>query len=196
MDVLAHALWAGLGVAAMRTRRPIPTRTVAATVALAVLPDIVQLAPLLWRAAISGDVAVLRAYATALPGLEPALSPSAAFWTHHLHCVMHSAPIAALVTLISCLVLRRLWIPMLGWWSHIVIDVFTHSTAFYPVPVFYPFSDWAFDGLLGTGRGFSPPTTSRSARRRCCWCAVRKHAVCRLSKMAQTVNRRWPTAPC
>lgn len=37
--------------------------------------------------------------------------------------------------------------PLLGWWSHIVIDVFTHSADFYPSPVFYPLTYWGFDGL-------------------------------------------------
>jgi hypothetical protein len=147
MDVLAHALWAGVGVAAARRRWPIDRRVAAATVAAAVLPDVVQLAPLLARAAITGDLAVLGAYASAIPGLEPALSPALTFWTHHLHCAMHSAPIAAAATLLSWLALRRLWIPLLGWWSHIVIDVFTHSAAFYPVPVLYPFTYRGFDGL-------------------------------------------------
>lgn len=36
---------------------------------------------------------------------------------------------------------------MLGWWSHILIDVFTHSADFYPSPVFYPLTYWGFDGL-------------------------------------------------
>jgi membrane-bound metal-dependent hydrolase YbcI (DUF457 family) len=42
---------------------------------------------------------------------------------------------------------RRFWIPLFGWWSHIVIDVFTHSAAYYPAPVLYPFSQRGFDGL-------------------------------------------------
>lgn len=35
----------------------------------------------------------------------------------------------------------------MGWWSHILIDVFTHSADFYPSPVFYPVTYWRFDGL-------------------------------------------------
>jgi membrane-bound metal-dependent hydrolase YbcI (DUF457 family) len=60
---------------------------------------------------------------------------------------MHSAPIAAVTTLALWAVLRTLWIPLLGWWSHIVIDVFTHSADYYAVPVLYPFSYRGFDGI-------------------------------------------------
>jgi membrane-bound metal-dependent hydrolase YbcI (DUF457 family) len=35
----------------------------------------------------------------------------------------------------------------IGWWSHIVIDVFTHSAEFYPVPLLYPLAYSGFDGL-------------------------------------------------
>jgi hypothetical protein len=75
------------------------------------------------------------------------LPPAVYFVSHHLHCIMHSAPIAAAVTLLLWAVMRRLWIPLLGWWLHIVIDVFTHSAAYYPAPVLYPFTERGFDGL-------------------------------------------------
>jgi membrane-bound metal-dependent hydrolase YbcI (DUF457 family) len=45
------------------------------------------------------------------------------------------------------MVRRTLWIPLLGWWSHIVIDVFTHSADYYAVPVLYPFTERGFDGI-------------------------------------------------
>lgn len=49
---------------------------------------------------------------------------------------------------IALTVLRRsLWIPLLGWWSHIIIDVFTHSADYYPSPVLYPFTQAGFDGI-------------------------------------------------
>ena len=37
--------------------------------------------------------------------------------------------------------------PLAGWWSHIVIDVFTHSSEYYPSPVLYPITDRGFDGI-------------------------------------------------
>ena len=66
---------------------------------------------------------------------------------HHFHCITHSAIVASVVTLITWLTWRALWIPLLGWWSHIVIDVFTHSIDYYPSPVIYPITNRGFDGL-------------------------------------------------
>ena len=68
-------------------------------------------------------------------------------WSHNLHCVMHSAPIAAVVTGAVWVVRRVFLIPLLGWWLHIVIDVFTHSADYYAVPVLYPFTERGFDGI-------------------------------------------------
>lgn len=148
MDIVAHGLWVAVGLVAASRRWRIPRRTAIATVTLAVLPDVVQLLPLLGALAFApGGVAVLTAYATALPGLEPQLPPLAALLTHHLHCIMHSAVVAGAVTALLWLRTRSLWLPLLGWWSHIVIDVFTHSAQFYPVPVLYPFTQRGFDGL-------------------------------------------------
>jgi hypothetical protein len=147
VDIVAHGVWTGIGVVLARRRRPISRRTAAATVALAVVPDLAQLAPLLVLAITSGQFDVLRAYATALPGGEPALPPLVAELAHHLHCVLHSAVVAGLVTLLVLWRHRRLWFPLWGWWSHIVIDVFTHSADYYPVPVLYPFTQRGFDGL-------------------------------------------------
>ena len=149
MDVLAHGVWAGIGVAVARRRWAISDREATATVALAVLPDLAQLLPLLGHALAGGGdgIRVLSAYATALPGHEPVLPPTVALWTHHLHCALHSAVVAGVVTALLWAMQRRLWIPLLGWWSHIVIDVFTHSASFYPVPVLYPFSQRGFDGV-------------------------------------------------
>ena len=48
MDIVAHTLWAGLGAAWLaRRRRDITPKTVAATMALAALPDVIQMLPVL-----------------------------------------------------------------------------------------------------------------------------------------------------
>jgi hypothetical protein len=148
MDILAHALWAGIGTTLATRRRPISRRTVAATIAFAVLPDIVHLLPIAtWIAFGDERLPTLVQYAFAMPGTEPALPAEVARWTYHLHCVMHSGVIAGAVTALLWFFTRSLLIPLLGWWSHIVIDVFTHSADFYPTPVLYPFTMRGFDGI-------------------------------------------------
>jgi hypothetical protein len=148
MDIVAHALWAGVGVALARRKMPIDRRTAGLTVALAVLPDVLQLLPLLaWILSTNGALETLSAYSLASPGTEPALPPVVALVTHHLHCIAHSAIVAATATAACWLWLRRFWLPLAGWWLHIVIDVFTHSADFYPSPVLYPLTMWGFDGV-------------------------------------------------
>jgi membrane-bound metal-dependent hydrolase YbcI (DUF457 family) len=148
MDTLSHALWAGaVGVVAQRVKL-IDNRTIGAIVAFAALPDVIHLAPIvIWVLFGDGTIAVLYLYAIALPGREPAMPAIVEQLAHHFHCILHSAVVASGVTLITLLAWCALWIPLLGWWSHIVLDVFTHSAEYYPSPVLYPFSDRGFDGL-------------------------------------------------
>jgi hypothetical protein len=176
MDIFAHGLWAGIGVAAAAQRWPIPRCTAVAIVVLAMAPDLAQLLPLIIAAVITdGGWATLAAYASALPGTEPALPPLVALLTHHLHCTLHSAVIAGAVTLACWAWTRSLWLPLLGWWSHIVIDVFTHSKDFYPAPIFYPFTQWGFDGLA-----WNTP-----------WFLVANHTVIALA-IVWLLWRHWP----
>jgi hypothetical protein len=148
MDIVAHTLWAGAGVALLSRRRPISRGTVVATLSLAAVPDVLHLLPIIgWWLFGEGSFAAVQGYAIAVPGQEPALPQPVQLWSHNLHCVMHGAPVAAIVSLVVWATRRSLWIPLLGWWSHIVIDVFTHSTDYYAVPVLYPFTERGFDGI-------------------------------------------------
>ena len=150
MDILAHGLWAAALVQLVRRRTPVTPGAGRATVAAAVVPDLMHALPLLLWTALAGGrhgLAALSAYAVASPGQEPALPAWVALASHHLHCIAHSALIAALVTVLCWVAVRRVALALVGWWSHVVIDVFTHSADYYPVPVFYPLSNLAFDGI-------------------------------------------------
>lgn len=147
MDVLAHALWAGAGLVALHRRRPVSRRAAALTVTLAVLPDAVHMLPVALWAATSGSWAAWLGFALATPVNEPLLPAWVAMGSHHLHCMLHSAVIAAGVTAVLWAVRRAFWLPLAGWWLHIVIDVFTHSADYYPVPVLYPITYAGFDGI-------------------------------------------------
>lgn len=155
MDIAGHMLWVAAVAALPAVRERLSPREAAAAITLAGLPDVLQLLPIV-AAAVAGAAPwhAVAAFALALPGQEPTLPAAVAAASHHLHCVAHSAPAAALVTLLSWRVLGRPWLPLLGWWSHVAIDVFTHSADFYPSPVLYPFSDATFDGIAWNRPGF------------------------------------------
>jgi hypothetical protein len=95
MDILAHTLWAGAGVTLLRRRVQVAPRTAALTVGLAALPDLLHLLPIVggWLVG-SGSFEVLRAYAIAVPGQEPAMPAVVTLLSHHLHCIAHSAVVA------------------------------------------------------------------------------------------------------
>jgi hypothetical protein len=148
MDIVAHMLWAGAATALVAQRRPVARRTAAAAVAFAAMPDVIQFLPLLgWVAGGSGPWTALFDHALATPGNEPALPATLVLLSHHLHCTLHSAVVAAAVTAAIWLATRSFWLPLLGWWSHIGIDVFSHSADFYAVPVLYPITYAGFDGI-------------------------------------------------
>lgn len=148
MDIVAHSLWAGLGVTAVARRWSVSSSQARTAVALAALPDIGHLIPVaLWVLLGSGTWAAIQGYAFATPGTEPWLPAGVETWSHTLHCVMHSAVVASVVTAIVWFRWQRMLVPLAGWWSHVVIDVFTHSNDYYPSPVLYPITARGFDGI-------------------------------------------------
>ncbi len=65
----------------------------------------------------------------------------------YLWAQRHSDLLALCVTAASWRWRAKLGLPLAGWWSHILIDVFTHSSDYYASPVLYPLSYEGFDGL-------------------------------------------------
>ena len=148
MDILAHALWAGAGAGLARRHGRVPKNAIVTIVVLAVLPDLLQYVPgIIGILAGATTPGALLAYARAAPDEPTLLPPAIALFTHHLHCLMHSIVVAAGVTVVAWLLFRQRAVVLAGWWSHILIDVFSHSAEYYAVPVFYPFTYRGFDGL-------------------------------------------------
>ena len=151
MDVLAHVLWAGVAAHGLRRLRPMPPRDIAATLLLAVAPDVGQFLPVLaWSIGQPDPVTAAREFLFATPGHEPAMPGVVVTLSHHLHCIGHSVVVAALVALAVWHWRGGRWLPLVGWWTHIVLDIPTHSKDYYAVPFLYPFSDWSLDGIAWT----------------------------------------------
>ncbi len=148
MDIVAHVLWAGAAAEALRHRTYLSTATVGGIVLLAALPDVVHLAPLAaW--ALSQDAPLSLVYRTlvAPAGRGPPVPEAVHALGANLYFIMHSAPVAAALAALAWAARQRFPVVMLGWWLHIAIDLFTHSGDYYAVPVLYPFSDYAWDGI-------------------------------------------------
>ncbi len=58
----------------------------------------------------------------------------------------HSLVIFALVFGLVWLIRQRPWWIMAGWGLHILVDIPTHSSAFFPTPFLFPLSDFHIDG--------------------------------------------------
>ena len=155
MDIVAHVLWAGAGARLLRSTMPVSRATFVWMVGLAAAPDIVPMLPVAAYALTDPrSLQFALAYITATPGLEPTMPDWVSSLTHHLHCAMHSVVVLGVLTAFLWHVRGRFPIALLGWWSHVLIDIPTHSADYYAVPLFYPLSDMAFNGIAWTSPSF------------------------------------------
>jgi len=160
MDIFAHGLWAGIGSKIANDSSALNSRNIKLktfwTMFWGVFPDLfaftIPFVWLFWNLA-TGGIKV---------GDWP--HPDATEPTSHdrwpvfnlaseLYNYSHSLAVFALIVILVIIVRRTIkskniipW-AMSGWLLHILIDVPSHSYKFYPTPVFYPLSNWKFDGM-------------------------------------------------
>ena len=68
-------------------------------------------------------------------------------WVFSLYNISHSLIIAIIFILIAYIFKRDFYFPMLAWPFHIILDFFTHSIEYFPTPIFWPISNYRFDGI-------------------------------------------------
>ena len=68
-------------------------------------------------------------------------------WVIELYNISHSLITAFVFITIVYFVKKDLTWPMLAWPVHIIVDLFTHSIEFFPTPIFWPLSNYRFDGI-------------------------------------------------
>lgn len=129
MDILAHGLWTNVIYAEARKNN----RLVA--VALGIAPDILSFG-------IFFIMTLFLGFNFGPPGIKAV--PSYVFV---LYNIWHSVFIWLIIFLISGLVLKRPYWPLLAPLIHIVIDVPLHDINFFPTPFLWPVSNYKFDGL-------------------------------------------------
>ncbi len=75
---------------------------------------------------------------------DPSAIPT---YVHHLYNVTHSFITAAVVIGLVWFIIKRMPVEMFAWPLHIIVDIPTHSSAFFPTPFLWPFLDYRFDGI-------------------------------------------------
>ena len=68
-------------------------------------------------------------------------------WVFTLYDISHSLIIAIIFILIAYFFKKDFCFPMLAWPFHIILDFFTHSIHYFPTPIFWPISNYEFDGI-------------------------------------------------
>ena len=137
MDILSHGLWGAIAFG-RRSRRSF---WLAFVIGLA--PDLLSFG-ILYLAVMLG-MADRPDFSQGTPP-ESSIPP----YVHSLYHVTHSLVVFVLVFfLIWALYKRPVW-ELGAWGLHVLVDVPTHSYAFFPTPVFWPFFGWKFDGWQWT----------------------------------------------
>ncbi len=149
MDILSHGLWA-VAIARganLKTGKRVMRSGLAFF--FGIFPDVFAFAiptlVMLWGF-VSGDASLSTSSTSAGP---PSLgSPAMLSLAYSLYNLSHSLVVFAIVFLVIAFVRGRrpLW-ELSGWLFHILCDIPTHSGEFFPTPVFWPLSDWRFDGF-------------------------------------------------
>ncbi|MBS3110924.1 hypothetical protein J4435_02400 [Candidatus Woesearchaeota archaeon] len=130
MDVLAHYLWA-YAIAAFAKIKQRKTMAL-----FGVLPDFFSFGILMVAAVATGSFH---------PG-KPELS-SIPPYVSHLYDWTHSLAVFFAVFALVFLATKRWYLPSLGWAVHVLIDIPTHTSAFFPTPFLWPLSDYSFSGI-------------------------------------------------
>lgn len=68
-------------------------------------------------------------------------------YTNALYNFTHSLVIAFVIFGLIYLIKKKVYVWMLGWPLHILVDIPTHSGDFFPTPFLYPISNFTINGI-------------------------------------------------
>jgi len=130
MDTVSHALW-GKGLFGYRRYQKY-------AILFGSLPDLMSFGVYFFYSIVANPTN----YKMGKPALNEIPN-----WVFSLYDISHSIIIAFIFIAIVSLLNRDLCFPMFAWPFHILLDFFTHSTEYFPTPIFWPISNYRFDGI-------------------------------------------------
>ncbi|MDF2457839.1 MAG: conserved rane protein of unknown function [Nitrospira sp.] len=137
MDIVSHGLWGAITFG-RRTRR---SCWLAFVIGLA--PDLLSFGIL--------SLASMLGLAEP-PDFSHGTPPESSIpqYVHHLYNVTHSLVVFLIVFLLVWVLVKRPVWELSAWGLHVLMDIPSHSFAFFPTPFLWPLSDWKFNGWQWT----------------------------------------------
>ena len=133
MDIVSHGLWGAIALG----RKSRSSFWLAFVIGLA--PDLLSFGILSTAAMVGLEDK---------PDFSQGTPPESSIppYVHHLYDVTHSGIVFLAVFLVVWFILKQpLW-ELAAWGLHVLVDVPTHSHAFFPTPILWPLIDWKFNG--------------------------------------------------
>ncbi len=134
MDTLSHGLWGGLLVGRMSRK------DFWAAFAFGMAPDIFSFG-IFTGMTVLGLISGLD-WSAGPP--DPRAIPN---YVHTLYDITHSLVVFGLVFLGVWAYRKKPYLPMVAWPLHILLDIPTHTTAFFPTPFLWPLGNFRVDGV-------------------------------------------------
>lgn len=137
MDILSHGLW-GAATVGRKSKKSFWT-----AFSFGMLPDVfafgIPVSHLLFSMITGGEAEFMR-------GPEDGYANIPAY-VFQLYSISHSLVIFTAVFLLVWAIRKKPIWEMSAWGLHIVMDIFTHSDAFFPTPFLWPVSDFYVNGM-------------------------------------------------
>ncbi len=136
MDILSHGLWGGITVG-RKSKKSFWT-----AFAFGVAPDVIAFGPMFADGLMTHGLDFFENMGRHPP--SPSMFPA---YVHSLYNVTHSLLVFAAAFAIVWFARRKPLMEMWAWALHVSMDIFTHSSAFFPTPFLWPVSDFHVDGI-------------------------------------------------
>lgn len=143
MDILAHGLWANIIYKAIPETRG-DRKTTNWGIFFGIFPDLSAFTPV-FAYIFYQTVFLGQKLALVRPEDNGQAIPLSSL-THNLYNFSHSLIIWGVVFLLAWLVFKKLPWVLFGWGLHIGLDIFSHSSKFFPTPFLFPFSKFTING--------------------------------------------------
>ncbi len=131
MDTISHGLWAILLVKGIFNKSKLWLAFL-----FGILPDVFSFGLFFLENIIFGA----RQFGTPVPSSIPS-------YISFLYNITHSLVLAFIVFLLIYIFKRKIYVWMLGWPLHILVDIPTHAKEFFPTPFLYPISNFVIGGV-------------------------------------------------